>query len=366
MDKKSLENRDATICLMIPVAILAKLIQHILLPSHFFYDSNRMLQTMLNAEYNQAWGGSYTFVAELFGRINIFNIQTLLGWSIELGIIFNIIVIVIYARKWDGMDLWKCIFAFLCVATMNIYAFNISKEIVQFVFFMIIVCIIMIEIIPITMRMVLCALVFVWESTFFRSYYIIMAALTVGIYFLFTLVRQTLKEITITKIIVLSAAVYFIIFAFFFASSIIMPESYREMVNVKVQSTGIEANTTIYDLVEHNGQLELFFVNYVINSFRMMFPIELIKGGIYYAPFIIFQILEIVLIFINIKRIRELDEKQVIAISAWLAFFFGSVIFEPDFGSFVRHETATFPVLQLIVFRNPSSLQKGRDVSNVI
>ena len=49
----------------------------------------------------------------------------------------------------------------------------------------------------------------------------------------------------------------------------------------------------------------------------------------------------------------ELDDKSFIGLCIFLAYFLGSVLFEPDFGSFVRHEAATLPVIILMVF-NPT------------
>ena len=42
------------------------------------------------------------------------------------------------------------------------------------------------------------------------------------------------------------------------------------------------------------------------------------------------------------------------------------MLFEPDFGSWVRHEAATFPVLHLLVFsRNQRLSQWKRDVNKI-
>ena len=65
----------------------------------------------------------------------------------------------------------------------------------------------------------------------------------------------------------------------------------------------------------------------------------------------------------------ELDDKSFIGLCFFLAYFLGSVLFEPDFGSFVRHEAATLPILILMVFNpamwNPSVKKqiKREDIS---
>ena len=38
----------------------------------------------------------------------------------------------------------------------------------------------------------------------------------------------------------------------------------------------------------------------------------------------------------------------MVALSCFIAYFLGSVVFEPDFGSWTRHEATTFPILQMM------------------
>lgn len=44
------------------------------------------------------------------------------------------------------------------------------------------------------LKVIGCALVFYWESTFYRSYYIIMAAMTIFMYLIFVWLRQREKS----------------------------------------------------------------------------------------------------------------------------------------------------------------------------
>jgi hypothetical protein len=130
-------------------------------------------------------------------------------------------------------------------------------------------------------------------------------------------------------------------------SQVMMPEEYNDIMNCKKNTDYMTASSMIYDQIEHNGNLNLFMLNYVINSIRMIIPIELIKGGVGYAPFLIFQVLLLIYIVINIKNIRTIEDKNMLALSVFIAFFMGSVLFEPDFGSFARHEAASFPIIML-------------------
>ena len=187
-EMKYAENVATVIALIIPVAILAKLIEHLLLPPNYFYDSTRILNMSLGNN-GGAWEGSYRITSDLFSSINYFNFSSLLEWSIFAGIIFNI-VLIIFIKKIKSMDMLQSIFALMCIGLCNIYIFNICKDIIQFSLFLICFVLISIDRIPNIVKVLGCALVFYWESTFFRNYYIIMAAFTIGVYIIIWIVRK--------------------------------------------------------------------------------------------------------------------------------------------------------------------------------
>ncbi len=60
------------------------------------------------------------------------------------------------------------------------------------------------------------------------------------------------------------------------------------------------------------------------------------------------------------------DEKQFLATAIFLGYVLASVLFEPDFGSWVRHEAATFPVLHLLVMSPNQQLSQWKvDVDKI-
>lgn len=184
-----IENKNTVIALLIPVVILAKLIEHMFLPDKYFNDSYRMLMMMIEKDYAHAWEGSYRVTVNVFTKINLFNFHTLLQWSIFVAIIFNILLIVMMTKV-KGIDLMQSIFALLCIGLCNIYIFNLGKDIIQYCLFLMCYLIILIDRIPTWIKVVGCTLVFYWESTFFRNYYVIMAAFTIGVCLIFAVVRR--------------------------------------------------------------------------------------------------------------------------------------------------------------------------------
>nr|WP_288305904.1 hypothetical protein [uncultured Romboutsia sp.] len=93
----------------------------------------------------------------------------------------------------------------------------------------------------------------------------------------------------------------------------------------------------INDIFGENTNYFKFIFNYIINAFRMMFPIELITKGIKYIPFIIYQLF----ITTNILNLgKKLSRNNILIFATIVSFMMISIIFEPDFGSFIRHESA--------------------------
>lgn len=74
-----------------------------------------------------------------------------------------------------------------------------------------------------------------------------------------------------------------------------------------------------------------------------MFPIELLVKGIKYFPYVIFQIWVTKKLW-NWKNIKE--DKVILLYS----FILISGVFEPDFGSFLRHIVPYFIIIQNILF----------------
>lgn len=350
------ENRDTVLLLLVPIAIIAKMIEHLLLPAKYFNDSTRMLNMMAGNDSVQAWGGSYEVTTELFSNINVFNFTTLLQWSMLIGIIFNILLIIAFI-KMKYIDMVQSIFALMCVGLCNIYVFNLGKDIIQFTFFVMCFVIICFNKFPNWLKVVGCVAIFYWESTFFRSYYIIMAAFTIGIYIILKVIRHNRIRLNFKKITLVIAILFLLMYAFLNIARVAMPKEYNEILHCKDDSTQLGAASVIKDKIEFGEDVNLYMLNYIINSVRMLFPVELVSGGVFYLPFLVFQVLLLYYMYKNIKEVHQISDNNVIALSVFIAFFMGSVLFEPDFGSFARHEAAAFPVIILFALDNVAILK---------
>lgn len=356
---EKINNKKAIITLIIPLTIFCKFFQFTFLPGKYFWDSARMLSMSTGSNTMNAWGGSYEIVADLFRKINILNFNTLQDWAYFLAFIFTIIIIFMLSR-FEKFDIFQSIFIICSIGLLNIYVFNISKDIVQYGIFCIMYIIIIQKRLPQFLKVILCFIVFYWESSFFRSYYILMGAFFIILYLVFEFIKRKNKKINKFDILKILFIIFISVYLLLYVSKYLSPDDYNRVINVRESNLNEMAVSQIENWVTPNGTLEIFMVNYIINAIRMMLPVELLLKGVFYAPFVFYQVFVLYYMIKFIKEINKKDSSTLIAFCAFCGFLLGSFVFEPDFGSFVRHESAAFPIFHLIAL-NKENLEERRE-----
>lgn len=119
------QNRDIALMLIVPVAIIGKIIQFFILPEKYFYDRTRMILMLNKVDFDGACKG-YNTTVNIFSKINVFHLTTLRQWSVCLGIIGTMILIIIISRVKE-MDISEAIFTLMSAGLFNIYVFKIAK-----------------------------------------------------------------------------------------------------------------------------------------------------------------------------------------------------------------------------------------------
>ena len=142
------------------------------------------------------------------------------------------------------------------------------------------------------------------------------------------------------------------VYVFLMIARVMMTEEYLQVLDARNYANGQGQVSAIIEVFEHNNNLNIFMLDYVIDSVRMMFPVELLANGAFYVPFVAFQIFIFGYLIKGMRVLPKLDTNAFIAYCIFVAYYMGSVLFEPDFGSFVRHEAATFPIIVLMVFNS--------------
>lgn len=365
-------NKNATLVLVFVVMLAAKLLT-MLLPAKYFYDNNRILG-MTNEDMRvHAWAGSYIVAANFFKAINIFGFTTLSQWSWFLGLFLTLIVFFMVLRLPEP-DMVQTIFLLACIGLLNIYVFNIGKDVIQFLFFMAVYLVLLIPIESSVMKIVFSAAILYFESKVFRSYYVLIAALVLAIYCILVVFRRNHKIPPTIKIVITVVTMYLLVCAMMVVASVAMPGEYHQIMGIRDYSLNgreddVDSVTIIKNWVggDNSTNLPLFLLNYLINAVRMMIPFELAVKGVQYLPFFFFQVAVTVYLVHLFGKLDEIeDNTQFLAISIFLGYVLASVLFEPDFGSWVRHEAATFPVLHLLVFSPNQRLSQWKlDVEKI-
>lgn len=354
-------NRNALLALVLPVMVIAKLMVAFFLPDKYFYDNNRILGMtnvtlgLADSSSVQEWEGSYRVTSDLFAKLNIGRLDTTLSWSLCLGVLFTLLLMFMILRA-DAPDLFQSIFILAAVGLLNIYIFTIGKDIIQFVFFFAVYIVLLLPLDNQLIKILASAGILYFESTFFREYYILIAALILAVYVVLTWFRRR-GHLGIGSMLSIVVILFLMIYVAMLSARVIMPDEYDQILGLRAgyeTAFGEHADsaTRIQNMIP-GDRLPIFMVNYIINAFRMMIPVELFFRGVYYWPFFIFQLMVTLYMIHLISRLNRIKEPMLfLALCIYIGYILASFIFEPDFGSWVRHESATFPVLHLLVL-NP-------------
>jgi hypothetical protein len=365
-------NKNAVLALIFVVMLAAKLLT-MMLPAKYFYDNNRIVG-MVNEDMSmEAWGGSYVVAANFFRAINIFGFTSISQWSWFLGMLLTLVVFFMVLRL-PELDMVQTIFLLACVGLLNIYVFNIGKDAIQFLFFMAVYLVLLMPIKSSAVKIACAAIILYFESKVFRSYYVLIAALVLAIYCILAVFRRNHRLPPAVKIVITTVTMYLLVCVMMVVASVAMHSEYEQIMGIRDYSLSsregdVDSVTIIKNWVggDNSTNLPLFLLNYLINAVRMMIPFELAIKGVQYLPFFCFQVAVTIYLAHLFGKLDEIeDETQFLAISIFLGYVLASALFEPDFGSWVRHEAATFPVLHLLVFsRNQQLSQWKRDVDRI-
>ncbi|MDO4729778.1 MAG: hypothetical protein Q4A96_01095 [Candidatus Saccharibacteria bacterium] len=353
-NKTITKNKLLLAFLVFPLALLAKIVQFSFLSKKYFYDSEHILAVMNGSRFTDK---SYSFTANFFSAINVFGLSNIYQWSIALSSIATIVLFVYLLKTKRVFTKKEYIFIYATIFLLNIYVFNLSKEIIQILIFAI--CALVINsgrIKDIKIKIALISGIFVFESIYFRVYYLILATLVPIIYFFI----KNDKKIKPIKVILIVLSVFLLET---FIASVVLPDGYSQIIaarssvnDMRIELGDKDANTMIMEVFGRNGNFLTFSANYVLDFFRLIFPIELFVKGVKYSVFAIYQILLTSIVLASLK-INKANTNEKIALSIIIGFMMISAIFEPDFGSYIRHQCCVVPILACVYCSNSKEVR---------
>lgn len=339
------------LCICAALSLLLQAVKFTILPDKYFYDA-ATVQGMMQGTVQFGFSDSYTNTALLFqamGRFLPMDSQLWGGivvWALALPFLI-----------WLGLKYlqptWVHYMLFgLYSVLLPVFVWNVHKEAVQFFFFLLVLMVAMCRKERSAAADALVTVLLILWSFLFRSYYIVIAAGTAFFLILSWLPWKQWSPAYRKKLLIsIICVILFLVFlvAIIKPSLLIQLFDGRMGVN-RTRGNDPDTNTIILDVIQNPDRtIPLYIVNYVLAAFRMMFPIELILKGMQYVPFVVLQLCWTSLLCraawaaVRGKWKESWPEKRLLAVTA--AWYLVAFLFEPDFGSFIRHQASAFPVM---------------------
>ena len=280
-----------------------------------------------------------------FKFINIFKLDTYLQWEVYITIIWNIVLLIILLGLKKNLSFKQFSFIGLSIVVLNIFDFTLAKEPIQMIYFIIVYYILTSKIKNTNIKYALTILVVLFSAISFRMYYFLIIMFMLFAQILINMVvlkKDRMKKKDIIFILVITVVFYII---FLNIMKVTNASEYKEL--IRVRTRGSNATTDIKNIINGSG-LFVFSINYLLIILRMLFPVELIPLGVKYLPYVLYQLFITFCIIRAMTTFRSNSKEKNIAIYLYIGFLFASATFEPDFGSWIRHEAVLFPIMLII------------------
>lgn len=347
----------------------------------------------------------------LFSKTNFLGVESFVGWEIYFSVIYNIVFalfIINFYKKNPHVGTKENFFIYFNIAILNIYCFAMSKESYQVLFWFLLAWCINISS-SYKKKLIALMIGLVFTFTFSRKYYALIGIYFIVIQFYVTSFLSNIDTSSTKgrKKLVQSILGLFVIFAishYFFMGFMesASQDQYEELVRVNTRE-GSYADSEITPIFK--GNRVMLTLDYFFKIFRLAFPIELlIKAKPTYLITIVYQSLLLLFLYNAFKNrnktsIEEIEENEesntdesnyylvdnkkdeeeedeedeedekdeednridifpetkdriytrTIALYTYLAFLLCSAMFEPDFGSWLRHQSVAFPIIIYIL-----------------
>ncbi len=361
--KTDKENKFLVILIWIVVCIAAKFMLLVILPEKYSRDGRSIFLQSMTGYLREDMGFDNT--AKIFSAINkVFRFQSFEMWSIFLSIICSLFLLVFLNKSLEKLSFSDFIFLTCSVFLMNIYTFTVSKDVIQLILILPAVYILHgayktnVKISVLIGSLLIIAFVL-------RPYFFLTAIMFFSVYRTFQNSYEQEKKkfwrnlIFIFLIGVLGLYVLKNVDAFTYNRLL----QTRSDVN-QFRIGNVDAQTAIVNLIDDDGTIITFMLNLVINMFRLLFPIALLQQGLLQILFLVYQVnlsRKILLIFYhqsNSSKTSMQNENVFIAVSLLIAYFIVAAVFEPDYGSAIRHEMIFFPVIYVALFEGEAHVTK--------
>ena len=298
--------------------------------------------------------------------LNVFlQTESFYVFEIAVTVIYNILILFVFRRFERKVPLFQAVFLMVFVIVLNLFDFTLAKEPIQMLFFLVIFCILISERIPDTIKFILCMSVLLLCALTFRIYFMFIMYFSIVIYGLLKWGKvgeiRSKRRMTLIIIISLSLSILLLVYVLRYVSA----EDYAYLMRIRTKENRLGSTSQINVLFRQSATNPVFYVlDILILIVRMLFPVELARLGWKYIPYIVFQLMITYFYFKSLISIKDTkNQKLLLSLCIFTGFLVGSATFEPDFGSWVRHEATLFPVIMFFSNMIPSFSIKEKNKS---
>lgn len=279
----------------------------------------------------------------IFNVLNIFKIDNYFAYEIYITVLFNIILFIMFYKLKTKISIFQAVFLSLFIIVLNVFDFCLSKDPIQMIFFIVIFYVLLSNI---KHKQLMSFIIVIISSIIFRAYYILIIAFALILKIILEKIingnsKKTIQSLCIGVIIITAFYILMLVIC-----HIAFPETYTELIRVRTRTSS--AFSDIRNIFYTSNNILLFGADYLFVIIRLLFPLELMRGGIKYIMYILFQLVITYSILKSLKNYKLLSEIEKFSLLIFLAFVFTSATFEPDFGSWIRHEAVLYPLLLII------------------
>lgn len=303
---------------------------------------NVSFQFFAAEEGASASGGN---AAYWFHLIDWFHLKTYESWEVYVSLLSNGIVALFMLKLKKTIRIYQWIIAAASIAVLNIFSFCLAKDPIQMLYFMLIALVLLTDW-GYVQKSIAVYGVFYLSMVTFRTYYVLI--------WMFVIASQLLlsvcKRLSGTGRRFLLFVAGMTLFGGIFLTIVYyaLPENYQDIYTARVLTRSIEtANSGMKNWIDTETVLT-FTLNWIVVVLRLWFPLELLPMGPKYWIYILYQLMITLLMFRAFMKLRENKQSVNLALCVFLGFSLGSGFFEPDFGSWIRHEAVCFAVIFLM------------------
>jgi len=332
--------------MFVPLILVGKLIRWTFMRPLIDYGIGFAYLRMAFDERIDMRSGTGLILGEFILFFSRFGLTTYLQFEILITVLWNIMILIILLNCNKYLTLLQAVFIALSVMVLNIFAFTLAKEPMQMLYFILIYPVLCSEKLSYRVKFLLITAIIIFSAITFRQYfYFIVYYMIIGQISLALLLRRHKPLIvTLAFMLLVNAIGYFTLFH-------IMPHMsyihYHELIRVRQTIRGPDATSVIAP----STRVDTYFwlgINYIVISLRLLFPVELLRLGIRFWPYVIYQLVITGVFLRRLATYSKSSEAAKLATLVFFGFFAVSASFEPDFGSWIRHESVLFPIFLIM------------------